>query len=1172
MVDVARLEIQVDTKGVAGASQQLDNLSGKSKIASSGLKLLGGALAAIGAGNVLSKITSDTMGFTKSVSELSAITGATGKDLEFYEKQAALIGSTTTLSASQAADAFKLIASAKPDLLANAEALAAVTKEAVTLAEAAGIGLADAANVVGVSLNQFGAEADQANRFVNVLAAGAKEGSSSITDTAQAMKNAGVAASLAGLSFEEANVGVQLLAKGGLFAAEAGTGFRQVLLKLENEADDKFKPSMVGLAGALENLSAEQMTLTELTDLFGAEAMKSAAVMIAGAGDARRLESAITDTSTATEMAETNFDNLTGDLLSLNSANEGLAISLGKKLEPWLRKTTKAATEFARKVDQFVRSQKFTRLIELLKKGMTALTVVIGLKAVVALRKYVVATLSAARATGIANTAAKLLRGTMAILGGPITIVIGALWALYEIIKKVFGINFDDYIAYFKGIAEVTKKALQGIMDIWTPSIQYIADLVKGFFKYFVDFFSPLITKFFDFWKTLGTAVFNFYKAFFTATKEAMEAFINFFKSGFVSAREFIEITKAKIIAFYETMKTKASSFFDSQEETERKLAEIDRQRTESLASITTKYNEQRDAGIEINNVAETTDGVWSRIGATVTTVKNSFDDFQPIYNDTAATTDTLNSDLDSVNTNLQNVSGSSIDAAESTNTLNTNLNNVNTSLGNINENSNTLVGDEGSLSSVTTEMSALTDNTVSATDAISGEAGLTVAQQSFTTMVENTQTAWGSLIKDTITNGKTDFKTFFTNVKDGFATMVSEIGAKKITDAIFGPSGVNGFLTGLSSGFGSIISSIASGLGSVIKTFASKLTGLNFGGGGSTAGNVATSAATSAAGGSLASIGTSIAAAMASPGQFISGMMGTAVGTSGSAMVGPPTAAAMSGMKVAGFFKGITGKLATLGSKTWSFITGPVGMSIAAIAIAAKLLDKSGTMSHNAGMFTQDLDVQGSGEKFGIDPFASGAQFYGFTRRSSTDEAMQVVNSFRDIDEALTDLARKSGLSVNLSASDFIGYSEKGKGIGAFFGSASEDGGGAGTPLEEQHLNYAKRWLTLVAGQNNVSPELLARFQGAGNITSLADMLLTDGSHALGINSIPFDGYIAELHKGERVLTANEAQKTDAMMDEIITLRGNLNELMLVVAKAVNKTARIEQRWDINGLPPTRS
>ena len=70
----------------------------------------------------------------------------------------------------------------------------------------------------------------------------------------------------------------------------------------------------------------------------------------------------------------------------------------------------------------------------------------------------------------------------------------------------------------------------------------------------------------------------------------------------------------------------------------------------------------------------------------------------------------------------------------------------------------------------------------------------------------------------------------------------------------------------------------------------------------------------------------------------------------------------------------------------------------------------------------------------------------------------------------------------------------------------------------------------------------------------------------------MPYDNYIAQLHEGERVQSVQEAQRTDLMAAEMFNLRGNLNDLMLVVAKAVNKTARIESRWDVNGLPPTRS
>jgi TP901 family phage tail tape measure protein len=435
--DLYTVTLQAESKGVTQTKQAMDGLGKSTGLATKAIGLFGAAFAGIGIASTFKKITEDTMAFTKSISELSAITGATGKDLEFYEKQAALIGKTTTLSASQAATAFKLIASAKPDLLKNAEALAAVTKEAVKLAEAAGVDLADAASTVGVSLNQFGADASEAARFVNVLAAGAKEGSSSIEDTSMAMKNAGVAARLAGLSFEEANVGVQLLAKGGLFAAEAGTGFRQVLLKLENEAEDRFKPSMVGLAGALENLAAENMSLTELTELFGEEAMKSAAIMINGAKDARTLEAAITGTSTATEMAATNFDNMTGDLLSLNSANEGLAITLGQMLEPVMRKTIKAVTDFSRAADNFVKSDKFIKYLEIAINALKLISVIIGAQLIAALAAAITTFAAAA-------TAATLFGRALTLMGGPIGVAVIALYGLYEILNKVVGTNTDN--------------------------------------------------------------------------------------------------------------------------------------------------------------------------------------------------------------------------------------------------------------------------------------------------------------------------------------------------------------------------------------------------------------------------------------------------------------------------------------------------------------------------------------------------------------------------------------------------------------------------------------------------------------------------------------------------------------------------------------------------------
>ncbi|MBR7492814.1 phage tail tape measure protein, partial [Klebsiella pneumoniae] len=81
------------------------------------------------------------------------------------------------------------------------------------LAQAAGTTLPDATRTLALSLNQYGASAQEADRYINVLAAGAKYGSSEIVDTAAAIKNGGVAAAQAGVGFEQLNAAIQVLAE-----------------------------------------------------------------------------------------------------------------------------------------------------------------------------------------------------------------------------------------------------------------------------------------------------------------------------------------------------------------------------------------------------------------------------------------------------------------------------------------------------------------------------------------------------------------------------------------------------------------------------------------------------------------------------------------------------------------------------------------------------------------------------------------------------------------------------------------------------------------------------------------------------------------------------------------------------------------------------------------------
>lgn len=321
------------------SAQQLGG--GLNKLATS----IAGVLSIAAVVNEFKKAISVTAEFNATISNLSALTGAVGKDLEVFRQAAIDIGGSTSLSATQAAEAMKLIGSASPDLLKSADSLKSVTQQAVTLAEAAGSTLPQAAAALTGALNQFQLGADQAGRVINVLAAGAKEGASEINDTVEAMRNSGVVAAQAGLNFEQFNGAIQALAQGQIKGAEAGTGLRNVLTILNTQVNSSLKPSVVGLSQALANLEKAGLDDTQMVKLFGRENITTAKVMLQFRGTMDDVTKSITGTSEAYKQAAINQDNLRGDAANLSSAFETLQISIGDMSDSTLREITKTVTE-----------------------------------------------------------------------------------------------------------------------------------------------------------------------------------------------------------------------------------------------------------------------------------------------------------------------------------------------------------------------------------------------------------------------------------------------------------------------------------------------------------------------------------------------------------------------------------------------------------------------------------------------------------------------------------------------------------------------------------------------------------------------------------------------------------------------------------------------------------
>ena len=286
------------------------------------------AFGALAAGSAIGGALRTIGSFEQSIADLSAITGATGNDLLKLSNAAREMGEATTFSADQAANAYKLIASAKPDLLSNADALSRVTKAALTLAEAGGLPLEQAASSLGLTLNQFGLAASEAERVINVLAAGSKFGAAEVAEISGALNIFGVTAAKAGVQVEQAVAAVEVLAAVGIKGRASGTGLRNILLVLETQAEE-LRPSVVGLSDALRNLESRQLDAAEVAKLFGRENINTYNALVANIDALDRMEGQITGTSTAMEQAATRTSTFEAEAKKLGSAWDEFLIALG---------------------------------------------------------------------------------------------------------------------------------------------------------------------------------------------------------------------------------------------------------------------------------------------------------------------------------------------------------------------------------------------------------------------------------------------------------------------------------------------------------------------------------------------------------------------------------------------------------------------------------------------------------------------------------------------------------------------------------------------------------------------------------------------------------------------------------------------------------------------------
>lgn len=287
-----------------------------------------GGIAALG--YTVSESISSVSDFETHLDGLQSLTGLGDDAMKSIADGAIEMSKGFKSSASEIVDSMKLIGSQAPELLQNQDALMKVTEAANVLSEAAGIEVVDAAKGVTTVMNQMGASASEATEIINVLAASSQQGSADVAYINTAFEKAGTAAKSAGMDYTQLAAAIETIAPKFSSADVAGSTLNSTLLALSVQANDKFKPAVVGMDQALQNLAKAEMDDIQMKNLVGASNITMLKTLIEAKDTFKGFESSLAGTNTAYEQMAINTDNLDGTIGGLKSNWEALLLTLGE--------------------------------------------------------------------------------------------------------------------------------------------------------------------------------------------------------------------------------------------------------------------------------------------------------------------------------------------------------------------------------------------------------------------------------------------------------------------------------------------------------------------------------------------------------------------------------------------------------------------------------------------------------------------------------------------------------------------------------------------------------------------------------------------------------------------------------------------------------------------------
>lgn len=476
-------------------------------IAGAGKKMMGVTTVIGGVGVAAVKTAAD---FDSAMSQVAAVSGATGKDFDALRNKAREMGAKTKFSATEAAEAMNYMAMAgwkTEDMLDGIEGV-------MNLAAASGEDLATTSDIVTDALTAFGLSAKDSGHFADILAATSSNANTNVSMMGETFKYCAPIAGALGFSAEDTAEAIGLMTNAGIKSSQAGTALRTIMNNLAGDVKISGKAigdvtiattnadgSMRDLSDILADCRSAFGNLTESEKAQAAESLvgKNAmsgflALMNAGQGDIDKLSSAIENCDgSAEKMAMTMQDNLAGQLTILKSQLQELAISFGDILMPAIRSIVSKLQGFVDKLNGMDEGTKRTIVtIALLVASIGPLLVIIG----TAISKIGVAMQGFVKlANGISKLKIAIQGGTGVL--GKLGAALGGISAPVLAVVAVIAVLVAAFVHLWK--------TNEGFRDAMIGTWNRIKDTISGFCQGIVDRLNALGFQFTDIVDVLKT-------------------------------------------------------------------------------------------------------------------------------------------------------------------------------------------------------------------------------------------------------------------------------------------------------------------------------------------------------------------------------------------------------------------------------------------------------------------------------------------------------------------------------------------------------------------------------------------------------------------------------------------------------------------------------------------